>query len=560
MSISDGDPAVADLVARLRRTGLQITDDADVRERYSADASLYRIPPAAVAFPRRAEDVEAILTSAGAEGVAVTARGAGTSVAGNAIGPGVVLDFSRYMNRVVEIDSEAATALVEPGVVQADLQRAAAPHGLRFGPDPSTRSQCTIGGMIGNDACGPHSLGYGRTSDNVMGLGAFLADGTRVRTELDHDGRPSVRQGQDLVRRIGTLMSGNLAVARDEFDRRRISGYAVRHLLPEHFDLTSVLVGSGGTLAVVTDATVRLVPEPGHRVLVVLGFDDIVAAADACPAVVAHGPTTCDGLDTRLIETIRSRRGHGRVPELPSGRAWLFVEFASEDRATTLNRAAALVAGIGAVGTAVIIDPGHADAFWRIREDGVGLAGVAPSGRPAWPGWRDAAVPPDALGRFLREFDDLVAVHGMRCAPFGHFGDGCVHLRLDFQFERTGAGGGSGAFLREAAALVARCGGTFSGDHGDGHTRDELVPSMYSPEAIRLVRGIKHVFDPGGTLNPGILADPVQAARAARDEGHRSPDQPLDHECPELPLLQHVADELTGRVDVTAAARTKEQR
>ncbi|MGD9986246.1 FAD-binding and (Fe-S)-binding domain-containing protein [Pseudonocardia sp.] len=504
-----------DVVEALRRTGVPTAADAGTRAWYSSDASLYRIPPLAVVHPREAADVEAVLAVCRASGTPLTARGAGTSVAGNAIGPGVVVDFSRHMNRVVALDADARTATVQPGTVHATLQQAATAVGLRFGPDPSTHTRCTIGGMIGNNSCGSRSLAHGRTSDNVLGLDALLGDGNRFRTG------PSPTGAEALTARLHAVMADRLAVARTEFDRfgRQVSGYAVQHLLPERFDLTQALVGSEGTLAVVTEATVRLVEDRAHRVLVVLGFDDIVAAATAGPEVVTHGPSSCEGLDSRIVDVVRERHGPQRVPDLPRGGAWLFVEFAGDDRAAVLDRATALAgAGLG-VAARVVDDPAVAARLWRIREDGAGLAGVAPSGRPGWAGWEDAAVPPSSLGAYLAGFDELVAAHGLSCAPYGHFGEGCVHVRLDFPFDRPDGTDRFRAFLTDAAALVAAHGGTLSGEHGDGRARSALLPAVYTPAALDLFARVKGAFDPDGLLNPGVLVDPDPVDAAVRVAG-----------------------------------------
>jgi len=391
---------VADVVGALERAGLEVRADAGTRGMYSSDASLYRIPPLAVVRPRHVDEVAATLAVARETGVPVTSRGAGTSVAGNAVGRGVVLDFSRHLGRGGCADPETRTAVVEPGTVHAVLQKAAAPHGIRFGPDPSTHPRCTIGGMIGNNACGSRSLAYGRTSDNVAGLELLTAAGQTLTTGYDEGGVPFARGADDVVSGVRAVMSRHLSTARTEFDRfgRQVSGYAAHHLLPERFDLTQALVGSEGTLGVITQATVKLVVDAPVRVVVVLGFPDIVTAGRAAPAVVAHGPTSCEGLDSRLIDVLRARRGPDAIPPLPRGRAWLFVEFAGEELAEVAARALRL-AGEGLADDAEVVeDPVVQARLWRIREDGAGLAGRAPSGKPAWPGWEDAAVPPDRLG------------------------------------------------------------------------------------------------------------------------------------------------------------------
>lgn len=507
---------MTDVVAALENAGLEVRSDAGTRGMYASDASLYRIPPLAVVRPRHVDEVAAALAVARETGVPLTSRGAGTSVAGNAVGRGIVLDFSRHLNRVLEVDPEARTAVVEPGTVHAVLQKAVTPHGVRFGPDPSTHPRCTIGGMIGNNACGSRSLAYGRTSDNVAGLELLTAAGDRLVT-----GPEGVRGAEPVVDAVRAVIGRHLATARTEFDRfgRQVSGYAVQHLLPERFDLTRALVGSEGTLAVMTQATVKLVVDAPVRVVVVLGFRDIVAAGEGAPAVVEHGPTSCEGLDSRLLDVLRARRGPDAVPALPRGGAWLFVELAGDDAAEVESRARRLAAdGIGE-DALVVTEPATQARLWRIREDGAGLAGRAPSDRPAWPGWEDAAVPPEKLGAYLARFDELVGSYGMTSAPFGHFGDGCMHVRLDYPLDQPGGTKVMRDFLTDAARLVGEFGGSLSGEHGDGRARSELLPHMYSPDAIALFGGIKHAFDPGNLLNPGVLVDPDPVDADVRPAG-----------------------------------------
>ncbi|MGN9843262.1 FAD-binding and (Fe-S)-binding domain-containing protein [Nonomuraea sp. H19] len=489
----------AALANDLRRRGVtDVLTDSTSRSIHSSDASLYRVLPLLVARPRSAEDVAAAIELCARHEIPLTARGAGTSVAGNAIGPGLVLDFSRHMGRVLDVDAETRTAVVQPGVVQAALQRAAAPYGLRFGPDPSTHTRCTIGGMIGNNACGSRTLGYGRTSDNVAGLKAVAGDGTAL--DLPAQTAPAA---------LRDLVMANLATIRTEFGRfgRQMSGYALEHLLPERgFDVARLLVGSEGTLAVLTEATVKLVTDPAHRVLVVLGYGDIAAAGDAAPAVLEHRPTACEGIDARIVDVVRRGRGPHVVPELPRGAAWLFAEVAGDDEAEVLDRAARVAAGGEAA--LVVTDPARAAALWRIREDGAGLSGRSPAGLPAHAGWEDAAVPPAMLGRYLRDFESLMAEHGLTGLPYGHFGDGCLHIRLDVPLDRPGGRKVLRDFLVAAATLVAGYGGSLSGEHGDGRARSELLPLMYSQAALELFAQVKAIFDPGDVLNPGVLVRP----------------------------------------------------
>ena len=508
--------AVDRLSQHLRAAGLtEVRDDPGTLGTHSSDASLYRVPPRVVVMPHDAEEVALALQVARAEGVPITSRGAGTSIAGNAIGPGIVLNFSRHMNRVLDIDPEARTATVQPGVVQARLQDAARPHGLLFGPDPSTSTRCTIGGMIGNNACGTKSLAYGRTSDNTLAVAGYLADGTELRTGPRAGHAPT----EELRDRLRRLAATDLATLRTEFARfgRQASGYALEHLLPENgtddgTDLARLLVGSEGTLAVLTEATVRLVRKPAHARLVVLGFATQYDAADAVPALLEHAPTACEGLDARLVDVLRDRRGPDAVPPLPRGAAWLFVELSGETTAEVQAAAERLVraapSDLQALDARAVPDPAEATALWRIRSDGAGLAGRSADNEPAHAGWEDAAVPPRQLGEYLRGFDDLLEDHGLTAAPYGHFGEGCMHVRLDLPLEAADGVARSRAFLEDAARLVAEFGGSMSGEHGDGRARSELLPYMYSPAALAMFGAVKHTFDPTGLLNPGVLVDP----------------------------------------------------
>ena len=505
------------LLDALRRAGLGDVDDSGLaRALYSSDASLYRVLPRAVVRPRDVDEVLATLAVCRELGVPLTARGAGTSIAGNAVGPGVVIDTSRYLHRVTSIDADARTATVEPGLVQAALQAQARPHGLRFGPDPSTHNRCTIGGMIGNNACGSRALGYGRTSDNVVGLDVVTGSGTRLALG------PGTRPADGVLADLHRLVAGDLALIRTELGRfgRQVSGYSLEHLLPERgFDVARMLVGSEGTLGVVLGATVRLVTDAPFRGLVVLGYPSMAAAADATPGLLPHEPTAVEGLDERIVQRLRDVPA-AVVPDLPRGAGWLIVELTGDSVAEVESKAAGVLADAGAVDSLVVTDPAHAAAIWRIREDGAGLANRTSDGRPAHAGWEDAAVPVERLGEYLRGFEALLDGHGLQGVPYGHFGDGCLHVRIDFPF---GADGGSDrgrsryrSFVEDAARLVAGFGGSLSGEHGDGRARSELLPLMYSPAVIDLFERVKAVFDPDDLLNPGVLVRPARLDEAVR--------------------------------------------
>jgi FAD/FMN-containing dehydrogenase/Fe-S oxidoreductase len=500
----------SEITHALQRAGIE-TDSSNLgRAMYSTDASLYRIAPTAVAFPRNGEDVKAALVVCGELGVPLTMRGGGTSTAGNAIGRGVVLDISRYMNRIHSIDLHERVAVVDPGVVQADLQRAVAVHELRFGPDPSTSNRCTIGGMIGNNACGSRALAYGRTSDNVVGLDVVTGSGDSF--SLSRPSSPSYAQpASSIPGALRNAVEPHVELIRSQFGRfsRQGSGYSLESLLPENkLDLAGLLVGSEGSLALTLGATVRLVVDPPHRVLVTLGYPTMADAADAAPGVLEYSPTACEGLDARIVDAVRERLGPSRVPPLPKGSGWLFVELVGDSDAEVSARAIELADTSGALDSMIVSDASHAASLWRIREDGAGLASRTPDGRPAYAGWEDAAVPVEALGNYLRDFDALLNDHGLLGMPYGHFGDGCIHVRLDYPLTQPNGPAVMRKFITEAAQMVVGYGGSLSGEHGDGRARGELLRLMYSEEAISLFGEVKRIFDPSGNLNPGIEVDP----------------------------------------------------
>jgi FAD/FMN-containing dehydrogenase/Fe-S oxidoreductase len=500
-------------VAKAVRTvvvGGDVEADARRRAEYATDASNYRVVPDVVVQPRTREELVGALDVLRELSVPITARGAGTSVAGNAVGPGAVIDLSRYLNRVLSIDSEARTAVVEPGTVMSTLQKAAAPHGLRFGPDPSTQNRATLGGMIGNNACGPHAVAFGRTADNVVSLDVVDGSGRRFVAGAGDPEFPQVPGLKELVRE-------NLALIRTEFGRfgRQVSGYSLEHLLPENgSDLAKALVGTEGTCVTVVEATLRLVPLPAKPTLVVLGYPDMPSAADDVPALLAVGSQAAgdaalavEGLDARLVDVVRKARGADSVPPLPGGAGWLMIEVSGATQEEAQRHAEAIVKASAALDSQIHAAGVDATKMWQIRADGAGLAGRTGSGEQAWPGWEDSAVPPAKLGAYLRELDELMARYGVDGLAYGHFGDGCVHLRIDFPLEASGSV--LRTFMVEAAELVASHGGSLSGEHGDGRARSELLPLMYSPEAIELLARFKALFDPQDALNPGVVVRPA---------------------------------------------------
>ncbi|TQK45329.1 FAD/FMN-containing dehydrogenase [Streptomyces sp. SLBN-118] len=482
---------------------------AAARALMTMDASNYRRVPVGVVAPRDADDVAAALEVCRTHGVPVVPRGAGTSIAGQATGIGVVLDFTRHMNAVVEVDAEARTAVVQPGVVLDTLRAAVRPDGLTFGPDPSTHSRCTLGGMIGNNSCGAHSVAWGTTADNVRELSVVTYGGTELRLGQGWDGAQGARgargpQGaHGAPRGLRELVDRNLALLRTGYPDglpRRISGYALDALLPEKgVDLARSFCGSEGTLGVLTEASVRLVDVPRARALAVLGYPDESAAAEAAAGLLAHRPLTVEGMAEDLV---RGERG------LPRGGAWLFVETGGGTAAEARAAAEEIVRAADTLDGTVVDDPAAMRALWRVREDAAGTATRSADGAEAWPGWEDCAVPPARLGAYLRDFRALLAAHGLRGTPYGHFGDGCIHVRIDFDLMSSGGVRAFRRFSEEVADLVVAHGGSLSGEHGDGQARAELLPRMYGDELVALFGRVKDVWDPAGGMNPGMLARP----------------------------------------------------
>ncbi|GAA1974580.1 FAD-binding and (Fe-S)-binding domain-containing protein [Amycolatopsis minnesotensis] len=490
------------------------------RAMFSTDASNYRHVPLAVVTPRTEEDVLAALAVCAERGVPVLPRGAGTSIGGQAANVAVVLDFTKHLNEVLEIDGERGLARVRPGIVLDALRERTSGHGLTFGPDPSTHSRCTLGGMIGNNACGSHSVAWGKTVDNVRSMRIALHDGTVLdvgRTTPEELARLKARGDRigALYRDLGALVDREADEIRRSFPAlpRRVSGYNLDALLPENgFDVARALVGSEGTCATILDATVELSRAPAVRALAVLGFPDNVTAADAVPALLGLPVLTMEGIDGRLVDALRARRpGSATGTDLPEGGAWLYLETGGDSPAEAAERAR-LVAAAGAkagASTAVVTEPARQRALWRIREEGAGLATRLADGSEAWSGWEDAAVPPERLGEYLRAFEKLMGAHGRQGMVYGHFGDGCLHVRIDFPFTAPDARRRYRDFLTEAADLVVAYGGSLSGEHGDGQARAELLPKMFPPRIMSAFGAFKAAFDPAGLMNPNRIVDPA---------------------------------------------------
>lgn len=487
-------------------------DDPLTRAIYSSDASNYRIVPERVAQPGNVRELRDVVLEALSAGVPLTMRGRGTSCSGNAIGPGLVIDTSKGCNRVLHLDPQERSVTVEPGVVLASIQKASTPYGLRFGPDPSTWTRATIGGAIGNNACGPHAQAWGRVADNVISLDVIDGFGREFTAGFGQDALNAVAGLEQLV-------TANLALIRTECGRfrRQVSGYSLEHLLPENGrNLAKFLVGTEGTLVSVLGAKLRLVPVPTAPVLVVAGYPDMIAAAADVPLVNTFHPLACEGMDARLVYNLRQKPGVGEIPDLPEGKAWLLVEMGSAEESLeqTMEQARALMEAVNTRAVAAYPPGTQASRLWRIRADGAGLGGRTPlnpdgtGNDPAWPGWEDAAVPPENLAAYLQGFTALMREMDIDGLLYGHLGDGCLHVRLNLPLGAEASEGRSREFLEKAADLVVKHHGSLSGEHGDGRARSQLLERMYSPAMIRLFEQVKALFDPRGLLNPGVVVNP----------------------------------------------------
>ncbi len=512
------------LAAALRKSVRgEVRFDAGARALYSTDASNYRHVPIGVVVPMDTDDVVQAVAICREHGAPLLPRGGGTSLAGQAANVAVVLDFSKYMHELLDLDAEQRRAHVQPGLVLDDLRRPAERHGLTFAPDPSTHAYCTLGGMIGNNSCGVHSLMGGLTADNVTELEILTYDGERLRVgataddELERLAGGDGRRGE-IYARLRALRDRYGDLVRERYPKipRRVSGYNLDRLLPESgFNLAQALAGTEGTCAIVLEATVRLVPWPPKRLLLVLAYPDVYAAADRVLEVLAHEPIGLEGLDDVLLDDMRKKGLHPKdVALMPEGGGWLLVEFGGETPEEAREQARRLMDELEAGGEPPAMklfdDPEEEQHVWNIRESALGATARVPGEPDTWEGWEDAAVPPERLGDYLRDFRRLLDEYGYLGALYGHFGQGCIHTRTDFDLTSAEGIRKFRSFIEDAADLVASYGGSLSGEHGDGQSRAELLPRMFGDELVGAFREFKTIWDPDGKMNPGKVVDPYR--------------------------------------------------
>ncbi|MCI0602913.1 FAD-binding protein [bacterium] len=501
----------------------EVRFDPGTRAIYSTDASNYRQVPIGVVLPRTLEDVVKTHEIARTHSAPVLSRGGGTSLAGQCCNVAIVMDFSKYLNRVLNIDPVERIGDVEPGTILDDLRSAAENHHLTFGPDPASHSRCTIGGMIGNNSCGVHSVYSGKTEDNVHEMDVLTYRGLRLSV-----GKTSEQELQSIMSKGGPRgeIYSKLKDLRDRYQDlirarfpkipRRVSGYNLTQLLPEKgFDVARALVGTEGTCVTVLRARLHLVHSPPYRRLIVLGFRDMATAADHLMEILSYKPLAVEGVDDDLVESMKRKNLHPEnVALLPPGGGWLLVEFGGETSEEALERAQIATKGLSRISDAPQIklckDDNEARMMWRVRESALGATASAPGEKLNWEGWEDSAVPPEKMGPYLRELRALMSRYDYHGGLYGHLGDGCVHTRIDFDLQTPQGIQKFRQFMSEAADLVVSFGGSLSGEHGDGQSRAELLHKMFGHELVEAFREFKRIWDPDAKMNPGKVVDPYR--------------------------------------------------
>jgi FAD/FMN-containing dehydrogenase/Fe-S oxidoreductase len=515
------DPAAKIAIDLLNNVRGEVRFDAGSRALYSTDASNYRQVPIGVVIPRDAEDVVAAMSVCRDHHAPVVSRGGGTSLAGQTCNVAVVLDHSKFNNELLELNADEGWARVQPGVVLDELRGVAERHHLTYGPDPATHDHCTLGGMIGNNSCGVHSVMAGTTADNVIELEVLTYRGDRFRVgttdddELERICAEQTARGA-IYREMRAIRDRHASEIRARYPDipRRVSGYNLPRLLPEQgFDVAKALVGSESTLMTVLEAKVRLIPSPPGRTLVVVGYPDVFDAADDIPRVMESGCIACEGMDDKLVRDVRSRRIHLEALQLlPEGRGWLLVEFGGEDRQASDEQARAFISDLrrrhSSARPKLFDRPADEERIWKVRESGLGATAMVPGKPTSGPGWEDSSVPPARLGEYLRAIRTLWDRYGYDADMYGHFGQGLLHCRIDFDLITPAGLATFRRYMSDAAELVVSMGGSLSGEHGDGQARGEILPIMFGHELISAFEALKNAWDPDGRMNPGKVVRP----------------------------------------------------
>ncbi len=520
----------------------EVRFDNGSRALYATDGSNFRQIPIGVVVPRDIDDVIATISISREHGAPVLSRGGGTSLAGQCCNVAVILDYSKYMNRILEIDPQARIARVQPGVVLDHLRNAAEKHHLTFGPDPATHSRCTLGGMIGNNSCGVHSVMAGKTDENIEALEILTYDGLRLKVgqTSEEELTKIIAEGgrrAEIYAGLKKIRDEYSALVRERFPNipRRVSGYNLNYLLPENgFHVARALVGSEGTCVSVLEATCRLVESPQERVLLVIAYPDVFQCADHVPEIMAHKPIGLEGMDNLLVEYTRRKGINSEgLALLPEGGGWLLAEFGANTPQEAESQARALMAALAkgphSPNMRLLTDKQQAKKVWEVRESSLGATSHVPGEPLAWEGWEDSAVAPEKLGGYLRELRKMLDSYNYKAVLYGHFGDGCVHARISFDLQSAGGIRDYRKFMEEAADLVVSHGGSISGEHGDGQQRAELLPKMFGPELMQAFRDFKSLWDPEWKMNPGKLIEPYKLDDNLRLGSDYHPWEPQTH-------------------------------
>lgn len=521
----------------------EVRFDAGSRAIYAEDASNYRLIPIGVVIPKSMDDVVEAIRACREYGAPIVSRGAGTSMAGQTCNVAIVIDFSKYLDQIIEINTIDRYAWVQPGLICDDLKRATRAHRLTFGPDPSTHDRCTYGGMLANNSCGTHAQMAGKAVDNTEELDILLYDGTRMRVgwmndeELDARIVQGGRVGQ-IYRDLKALRERYAKLIEEKFPTppRRVSGYNLDQLLPGEdgrFNLARALVGTEGTCVTYLQAKVRLVYNHPERVVLVLGYPDVYHAADDIMEVLSAKPIALEGLDGRLRENLIIKGGPHRqyLPLLPEGDGWLSVEFGDDTKEAALEQAHNLMRRLSRSrrppSMKILSDKEEERHLWKVRESGLGATAFVPGKPDTWPGWEDSAVAPENVGAYLRDLRGLFDRYGYQPSLYGHFGMGCIHCRVDFDLKSAKGISKWKAFMDDATSLVVSYGGSLSGEHGDGQARAQYLNKMFGPEIVNAFREFKRIWDPDGKMNPGRIVDPDPMdanLRLGRDYAPREPE------------------------------------
>src|SRR5438067_1741682 len=544
-SVRKSTPDVAGLERELKNSiEGEVRFDAGSRSLYATDGSNYRQVPIGVVVPKSKEDVERTVATSRKRGVPILSRGGGTSLAGQCCNVAVVIDWSKYLHHIVELNPEEKYARVEPGTICDTLRNAAKPHSLTWGPDPATHDHCTFGGMLGNNSCGVHAQMAGKAAENVLSMDVVLYDGTQMTVGWMDDWQLRERAAQGgrtgkIYAQLRDLRERHANLIRERYPRipRRVSGYNLDQLLPGEdgrFNIARALVGSESTCVTILEAKVQLIYSYPQRVLLVLGYPSVYEAADHVPKILEHNPIGFEGLDEILINNVQKKGMPQRsdLSVLPEGKGWLVVEFGAaskEDAREQAHRAMEALEGSNAPSMKLYLGDDEQEKVWDVREAGLGATAFVPGEPLTWEGWEDSAVPLDKVGGYLRDLRKLYTKYEYHSSMYGHFGQGCIHCRVNFDLTSAPGIRKWRAFMEEATDLVTSYGGSISGEHGDGQSKAEFLYKMFGSELIAAFREFKSIWDPDWKMNPGKVVDPYRSDENLRLGANYHPWDPSTH-------------------------------